>query len=461
MSNINQDVQASHKILTLLEKANSQTEQIIDLLPGIFLIFNENFEILRGNNEATQVLEVEKEALLRKSIADLFRSDIWEVFQQNLKLLDVAGNASSKYELPIKGMDKKAKEKPYYWRLSRLKEHNDVEGKLYTLLGEDISQLRESESKLMNVFSSIPLGIMTIDEHGNIEDTYSSYLLYLFNVNSISGCSFRDIVFAPIEKDLSGTDIKGIDNIYVCLNREEQFFESLKDSFPTQIFLYKGENKAEGKHLGFSYKPVTYDGIVKRMLIIVEDRTAIVQAEEDQARANMIEKQSRAIYESAIRDPLTGLYTRFYMEDQAEALINNHNRHSISELSLIIFDIDHFKSINDTHGHDVGDIVLRQVAGVLLRQVRKTDIPVRFGGEEFLIFLPGNRQAANILAERVRKEVEESNFEAEDKVVPVTISGGVAEHEEGELLGDLIKKADRLLYQAKKGGRNQIVSEAS
>ncbi|MCG8667869.1 MAG: GGDEF domain-containing protein [Pseudomonadales bacterium] len=458
MSNINQDVQASHKILTLLETANAQTEQIIDLLPGIFLIFNDKFDILRGNNEATQVLSAHKETLLRKSVSDLFRTDIWEVFQQNLKLLDIAGNESSKFELPIKSFDRKAKEKPYYWRLSRLKDHNEVEGNLYTLLGEDISQLRESESKLMNVFSSIPLGIMTIDEHGDIEDTYSSYLQYLFNVNTISGCSLREIVFDPIQKDLTGEDIKGIDNIYVSLNREEQFFESLKDSFPNQIFLYKGNNKEEGKHLGFSYKPVTYDGIVKRILIIVEDRTAIVQAEEDQARANMIEKQSRAIYESAIRDPLTGLYTRFYMEDQAEALINNHNRHSISELSLIIFDIDHFKPINDTHGHDVGDIVLRQVAGVLLRQVRKTDIPVRFGGEEFLIFLPGNHQAAQSLAERVRKEVEETDFEAEDKVIPVTISGGVAEHVEGELLADLIKKADRLLYQAKKGGRNQIVS---
>ena len=460
MSNINQDVQASHKILTLLEKANSQTEQIIDSLPGIFLIFNDKYQILR-NNEATQVLEADKESLLRKPVSELFRSDMWEVFQQNLKLLDVAGNSSSKFELPIKSIDNKAKEKPYYWRLSRLNEHNAVEGNLYTLLGEDISQLRESESKLMNVFSSIPLGIMTIDDHGNIEDTYSSYLLYLFNVNSISGCSFRDIVFAPIEKDLSGNDIKGIDNIYVCLNREEQFFESLKDTFPTQIYLYKGDQKEEGKHLGFSYKPVTYDGIVKRILIIVEDRTAIVRAEEDQARANMIEKQSRAIYESAIRDPLTGLYTRFYMEDQAEALINNHNRHSISELSLVIFDLDHFKSINDTYGHDVGDIVLQQAAGVLLRQVRKTDIPVRFGGEEFIIFLPGNVQAAGLLAERVRKEIEESEFMAEGKVIPVTISGGVAPHEEGESLGDLIKKADRLLYQAKKSGRNQIVSTAS
>ncbi len=461
MSNINQDVQASHKILTLLEKANSQTEQIIDNLPGIFIVFNQEYQVLRANVEAMQELGCADELSLRTSISTLFKDDMWEIFRQNMKLLSVENTSTARFELPVKSLtEASAKERPFYWRLSKLQENNGAEGTLFTLLGEDITQLRESESKLMNVFSNIPLGILTIDEHGNIEDTYSSYLLYLFNVNDIAGKSFRDVVFKPIEKDLDGEDIRGIDNIYMSLNREERFFESLKDTFPMQTFLYQGNNKEEGKHLGFSYKPVSYDGIVKRILIIVEDRTAIVKAEEDQERANMIEKQSRAIYESAIRDPLTGLYTRFYMEDQAEALINNHNRHSISELSLIIFDIDHFKSINDTYGHDAGDIVLKQAAGVLLSQVRKTDIPVRFGGEEFLIFLPANVKAANLLAERVRKGIESSIFEVEGTTISVTISGGVASHTDGELLGDLIKKADRYLYQAKKNGRNQIVSEA-
>lgn len=459
MSNINQDVQASHKIVTLLERANSQTEQIIDNLPGIFLIFSERYEVLRGNREAAQVLGVDTESLLRTKVSTLFRTDMWEVFIQNLHLLEMQSTLTARFELPVNCGQDGNKEKPYYWRLSKMTGDNNAEGSLYTLLGEDISQLRESESKLMNVFSSIPLGIMTIDEHGDIEDTYSSYLLYLFGVSSISGKSLREVVFAPIEKDLTGSDVQGIDNIFVSLNREERFFDSLKDTFPTQIFLYMGENKKEGKHLGFSYKPVIYDGIVKRVLIIVEDRTTIIRAEEDQERANMIEKQSRAIYESAIRDPLTGLYTRFYMEDQAEALINNHNRASISELSIIMFDIDHFKKINDTHGHDAGDIVLRQAAGVILDQVRKTDVPVRFGGEEFLIFLPATLESAKLLAERIRKGIESATFMAEGVQVPVTISGGVSCHTAEESLNDLIKKADRLLYQAKKNGRNQIVTE--
>jgi diguanylate cyclase (GGDEF)-like protein len=396
---------------------------------------------------------------LRSSIATFFKEELFQIFKQNVELLNKQHKKTARFELSLRTADDGEKSRPFFWRLSRLEDSNETEGCLYILLGEDISALRDTESKLMNVFSNIPLGILTMDEHGNIEDTYSTYLHYLFGVDTIAGESFRNVVFAPIEDSLSDGDIKGIDNVYMCLNREERIFESLKDTFPIKTFLYRNNDKETGKHLGFSYKPVSYDGIIKRILIIVEDRTAIVRAEENQKRASQLEKQSREVYESAIRDPLTGLYTRLYMDEQAGNLINNHNRQSISELSLIIFDIDHFKSINDTYGHDAGDLVLQQVAGILLGQVRKTDIAVRFGGEEFLVFLPATVKSAGLLAERVRRGVEETAFEVGDKTINVTISGGIASHDEGEELKAFIKKADENLYQAKHGGRNRIVSE--
>lgn len=460
MSNINQDVQASHKILTLLEKANSQTEAILDGLPGVFIVFNTAYEILRANREAELLLKLAPEALLRSQLSALFKPVMWEIFLQNFQRMNKEGANCVKFELQV-ASEVAGSDKPYYWRLSRLHDHNQAEGGLFTLLGEDISQLRESESKLVNVFSNIPLGIMTLDEHGMIEDTYSSYVTYLFNSTGIAGKSFREVIFTPIEKQLTRDDIRGMDNVYLSLNREEAIFDSLQNSFPKQVFLPVSDSGKEGKYLGLSYKPVCYDGIVKRVLVIVDDRSAIVKAEEDQARASLIEKQSRAVYESAIRDSLTGLYTRFYMEDQAEALINNHNRRSINELSVIMFDLDHFKSVNDTYGHDTGDQVLKGVAAVILHQGRKSDIPVRYGGEEFLIFLPGDIESGRLLAERVRRGVESSSFVVEGHTIPVTISGGVAKHEPGETLQELIKKVDCLLYQAKKNGRNQIVSETN
>src|SRR5690606_5155639 len=102
------------------------------------------------------------------------------------------------------------------------------------------------------------------------------------------------------------------------------------------IFFYQA-NKKDGKHLQLSYKSVSYDNFVKQVLIIIEDRSAFIESEKEQERANLLEKQSKAIYESAIRDPLTGLYTRLYMADRVEALLNSHNRHNITDASLVLF----------------------------------------------------------------------------------------------------------------------------
>ena len=456
MSNLNQDIQASHKILDLLERANVQSEAIVDGLPGIFLILNDKGQILRGNTEAARVLGIDPEDLLRTECSRLFKLEAWQIFQEHLKQLS---DKSVRFELAVSGGRGLKDDRPYYWRLSRIDAPTNAEGQLFYLMGEDISELRETENKLSNVFANIPLGILTVDEAGNIEDTYSSYLIWLLGGGDFRGKSFREIVFDPIRDDLSEEALQGIRNIESTLNNDQSRFDELVDSFPTQIFFYRNDSKRGGKFLQISYKPVVYEGVVKRLLVILEDRTKVVEAERERERANLIERQSRAIYESAIRDPLTGLFTRLYMEDRVEALINSHDRNDVPDVAMIMFDIDHFKVFNDTYGHDVGDCVLKQVAEVILEQVRKTDIPVRFGGEEFMVFISADAQAAVKLAERIRKKVAALPLEVEDKQVQVTISGGVAKHQNNETLDNFIKRADQFLYKSKREGRNRITSE--
>lgn len=456
MSNLNQDIQASHKILDLLERANAQSEAIIDGLPGVFLILNERGEILRGNTEAARVLGLDPEDLLRTECSRLFKQEAWQIFQEHLKQLT---DGPVRFELSVSGGQGINDDRPFYWRLSRIDTPANAEGQLFYLMGEDISELRETENKLSNVFANIPLGILTIDETGKIEDTYSSYLIWLLGGGDFRGKSFFEIVFDPIRKDLSEEELQGIRNIEFTLNNDEHRFHQLVNTFPTQIFFYRNESKRGGKFLQISYKPVIYEGVVKRLLVILEDRTKVVEAEKERERANLMERQSRAVYESAIRDPLTGLFTRLYMEDRVEALIHSHDRHDVQDVSLIMFDIDHFKPFNDNYGHDVGDQVLKQVAGVILEQVRKTDIPVRFGGEEFMVFISAGAQAATKLAERIREKVAELPLTVEDHQVQVTISGGVARHQHEETLDKFIKRADQMLYQSKREGRNRITSE--
>ena len=461
MSNINQDIQASHKILAMQEEANEHSDRIVDMLPGIFIVLNERYEILRSNIEFAKTFNIKPENVLRMQFSSIFKRESWEVFARNLKSLENDPTKENiKFELSLDDSGIIPTQHPFYWQLSRMNRGNGAEGNLYTIVGEDITQLRESEKKLLNVFASIPLGILTVNEDGMIEDTYSNYLGYLLNSDDFKEKKFREVLFDPIYEDLSAEEKKGVENLAACLNGSEALFQSQMDTFPKVIYFGNSTKDKKGKFLQISYKPVCYEGVVKRLLVIIEDRTDIIKAEEDQKNANLLEKQSRAVYESAIRDPLTGLYTRLYMQNEVNGLLEAHDNNKFKDASLIMFDVDHFKKFNDTYGHDVGDQVLAAIGSVVLKQSRDGDIPVRFGGEELMVFLKSNCHSARLLAERVRSEVEKLEIKVGDKIVRVTISGGIASHSSGEDIAQLIKRADLKLYQAKDEGRNRIISES-
>jgi len=182
-------------------------------------------------------------------------------------------------------------------------------------------------------------------------------------------------------------------------------------------------------------------------------------ATEREAIYRMIELERDKMYERSIRDPLTSLYTRSYMQDSVQRLLSIHNRDAWANIVLVICDIDHFKHINDTYGHVIGDKVLKAVGSVLLGEIRSTDIPVRYGGEEFAIFMPMQTVEAGVqFAERLRQKIEKIKFLSTDKKkrFSVTISVGVASHQQKESLQKLIQRADEKMYQAKDSGRNKV-----
>ncbi|MDD2716767.1 MAG: diguanylate cyclase [Candidatus Wallbacteria bacterium] len=162
------------------------------------------------------------------------------------------------------------------------------------------------------------------------------------------------------------------------------------------------------------------------------------------------------LYELAIRDGLTGLYIYRYFQIRLDEEIVRARRYK-DPLTLIMVDIDHFKNFNDKFGHQQGDIVLREVAGIIQATARATDIACRYGGEEFGVILPNTAaEQAMILAERLRKKVESYPFPGQDNPLHVTISLGLAEYP--KMAGDkggLISHADIALYSSKSCGRNR------
>ena len=163
-------------------------------------------------------------------------------------------------------------------------------------------------------------------------------------------------------------------------------------------------------------------------------------------------------YKLATTDGLTDLYNHRYFQDQMKMNVEHSKRYE-TNFSLIIIDIDFFKKFNDTYGHQSGDAVLRQVAQILKRNVRATDIVCRYGGEEMSIILPNTgKDEAQMTAEKICKIVSEKQFKLNnDKETHVTISLGVSTYPfDGETPTNLIDAADKRLYNAKNNGRNQV-----
>ena len=160
--------------------------------------------------------------------------------------------------------------------------------------------------------------------------------------------------------------------------------------------------------------------------------------------------------ELATTDSLTGLFNRRHFLALAAAEWEKFLRYA-RPVSLLIFDIDRFKTINDAFGHDIGDRAIAMIADVCRKQKRTTDVAARFGGEEFVLLLPEtDLTSARAVAERIREAVMESELTAGDDTIAMTISIGLceADGEMGDIL-DLIKTADRALYAAKRSGRNR------
>jgi two-component system cell cycle response regulator len=168
--------------------------------------------------------------------------------------------------------------------------------------------------------------------------------------------------------------------------------------------------------------------------------------------------------ELAVTDQLTGLHNRRYMESQLEALVRRAVVGGAEPVALLVIDIDHFKKINDGFGHGVGDEVLREFAVRLASNVRAIDLPVRFGGEEFVVVMPETELSdAHRIAERIRLHVAGSPFRVlgGEELLTVTISIGVAASLSEDTQAKLIRRADEAMYEAKANGRNQVIARAA
>ena len=188
----------------------------------------------------------------------------------------------------------------------------------------------------------------------------------------------------------------------------------------------------------------------RRWSLLAQLSTPLEVALEREMLLREVEAQRQKFYELAMHDPLTGLYNRLALKDPLKRLFAIQDRGEVAALAATMFDIDHFKLVNDTYGHAAGDEVLARVAATFAANARAGDLVARVGGEEFAVFhVVPDGMRVDALAERLRTEVAELRFVDDLAPLRVTVSAGVACRQRGEAYEELLARADTALYRAK------------
>jgi diguanylate cyclase (GGDEF)-like protein len=325
----------------------------------------------------------------------------------------------------------------------------------------------ENEHDIVNELSKLLLDIMMLIHPPDLPARYASIdSLQTLHTNLIS---LRDFLFAASNGDLSKrVPCKGfIGGTLKSLQANLRHLTWQTKMVASGDFTQRVEFMGEFSH-SFNTMVVKLDQTLKDL---VEKETELMQTNEELLKEISIRKQTEtALRKSeetlrllAITDSLTDLYNRRYFYELAEIEISKSIRYS-RPLSVMMFDLDFFKHINDTFGHTTGDMVLKTVAEITKELLRKSDIIARYGGEEFVVLLPEtSAPEASAISERMRKQIENTTIEAGNRQITVTVSFGVSDflrktnsETQEIILSEFISSADQALYASKNTGRNKV-----
>lgn len=300
--------------------------------------------------------------------------------------------------------------------------------------------------------------VLLVESRANTQDRMSRALSGIAEITAIADpqAALFEAADKPYELVIVSSSLEDYDPLRLCSQ-----LRSLERTrfIPMLVVAEQGEDDLviRALELGvndYLLRPLDPNELVARSVTQVRRKRY-----SDRLRASLSES-----VEFAVTDALTGLNNRRYLDTHLATLVDRSNRRG-RPLSVLITDIDFFKSINDTHGHEGGDDVLREFAKRVRGAVRGADLACRYGGEEFVVVMPDTTfEIAAQVAERLRDAVAGAPFRiaASGIAAPVTTSVGIATLEaDGEGADSLLRRADKALYQAKNNGRNQVVGQAA
>lgn len=330
-------------------------------------------------------------------------------------------------------------EKRCYWTVK--KPMYDRDGNLIGLCGisTDITEHKLIEARLAEQHQLLELILANVDAHIYMKDSLHRFLY----VNQ----KVADMLGLPAEQIINRRDDEVIPAASAC-----QLWRLDNRVFET------GELQAGEEMLTDPEGNQHYYWSVKVPFLLGDGTHTLIGISSDITELHQLKEQ---LHQQSVRDGLTGLYNRRFFFEMCEKNLSLDMRHHLTSV-LMVLDVDQFKCINDRFGHPLGDSALVHLGRVMQSVLRSEDVLARIGGDEFAILLPNTTlSAAASLAERLRLQVMQSPLPLPDgdKLV-ITISAGLVENGEGELMESLYARADQLLYQAKQAGRNCVACKA-
>ena len=293
--------------------------------------------------------------------------------------------------------------------------------------------------------------ILYLEEHKSAAaETINLFVNYKAEVNHVNNVLKMQNAFNQYSYDLIivNDDLENAEVVDTVITYVREFNDTIKARIPILVLTSESDATKRTSYLrnganDFILKPYYDNELIVRASNLIENKKIFEQSRQQQEELTKL----------AMTDQLTGLYNRHNLFDIGPKYLSNARRHNFP-ISLLVIDLDHFKSVNDSHGHSVGDLVLKAVAQTMKNACRNEDLIARFGGEEFVMLLSHcDIKQASLKAEYLRTKIEETHPVG----LKVTASIGIALLMENDSFDILFNRADQAVYKAKETGRNKVV----
>ncbi len=316
MSNqlLSQDLKASHDLISLFERSKVQVERFLDNQTGIFAILDKEGKILRSNLELAQYLNIESSQVLNSELSGLFSPLEWQDFREKIKL--AALGESFSFNLPIvpRQMGEGSKlrqsdlQKDFFWKLTpyRIVDREDL--RFVSVIGQDFTDLRKKERELSALFSTIPVGIMTVNTEGRIDPAYSVFCEKLLGQSNLKEQDFFQVMKKVTGESLTGEDREAMETLQSHWPIAESKYQAISDTLPT---LWDSMIPDLGlKYFEIFYSPEFADGVCQKLLVIMMDRTEVMRLKQVESELKELESQglTRILQVSKCRPEFAVIY---------------------------------------------------------------------------------------------------------------------------------------------------------